>query len=322
MKNKIYIIHENDEWIVPLRKELKNINATFEEWHLGKSNVDHLDKPPQGVFYNRMSASSHTRGHRYAPEYTALVLNWLEKNKRRVINNSRALSLEISKSLQYKELESFGIKVPKTIFCNSKESILKSAGIFRKPFITKHNRAGKGLGVKLFNNKKELDSYVSSNNFEPSVDGVPLIQDYIDAKPKVINRIEFVNSKFLYNLEVDASEGFELCPACPEDQIDEHETQFFGDFCPTIGNKFRIIKNYKRNSLIDKYEKFISANGIEVAGIEYITDKNGTVYTYDVNTNTNYNSQAEKVSKIKGMKSIAEFLKKELLLVSNIKVVA
>ena len=69
-------------------------------------------------------------------------------------------------------------------------------------------------------------------------------------------------------------------------------------------------------------EKFISTNGIEIAGIEYITDKNGTVYTYDVNTNTNYNSQAEKNSEIKGMKSIAEFLKKELLLVSNIKVVA
>ena len=79
MKNKIYIIHENDEWIEPLRKELQNINAPFEEWHLGKRNVNHLDKPPPGVFYNRMSASSHTRGHRYAPEYTAVVLNWLEK---------------------------------------------------------------------------------------------------------------------------------------------------------------------------------------------------------------------------------------------------
>ena len=108
----------------------------------------------------------------------------------------------------------------------------------------------------------------------------------------------------------------------PEDQMDEPQTQFFGEFCPTIGNKFRIIKNYKRNSLIDKYEKFISANGIEIAGIEYITDKDGTVYTYDVNTNTNYNSQAEKNSEIKGMKSIAEFLKKELLQLSNIKVVA
>ena len=322
MKNKIYIIHENDEWVVPLRKELQEIDAPYEEWHLGKGNVDHLDKPPEGIFYNRMSASSHTRGHRYAPEYTAVVLNWLEKNKRRVINNSQALSLEISKSLQYKELESFGIKTPKTIYCSNKESILKSANIFRKPFITKHNRGGKGLGVKLFNNKKELDSYISSQNFEQSIDGITLLQEYIDARPKVIIRAEFVNSKFLYAVEVDASDGFELCPACPEDQIEVPETQFFGEFCPTIGNKFRILKNYKRNKLIENYEKFIKKNGIEIAGIEYVVDKNDTIYTYDINTNTNYNSQAEKNSEIKGMKLIAKFLKEELLLLNNIKVVA
>ena len=322
MKNKIYVLHENDEWVEPLRKELQTINAPFEEWHLGKRNVDHLDKPPHGIFYNRMSASSHTRGHRYAPEHTAVVLNWLEKNKRRVINNSRALSLEISKSLQYKELESFGIKTPKTIYCSNKESILKSANVFTKPFITKHNRGGKGLGVKLFNNKKELDSYVSSGNFEPSIDGITLLQDYIEANPKVIKRVEFVNSKFLYTVEVDASEGFELCPACPEDQNDVPKQQIAGEFCPTTGNKFKIMKNYKENELTEKYEKFIAANGIEIVGIEYIVDKKGEVYTYDVNTNTNYNSQAEKNSEIKGMKSIAAFLKEELLLLSNIKVVA
>ena len=118
------------------------------------------------------------------------------------------------------------------------------------------------------------------------------MQEYIDSKPKVIHRVEFVDSKFLYTVEVDASEGFELCPACPEDEIDEPQTQFFGEFCPTIGNKFRIIKNYKRGSLIEKYEKFISKNGIEIAGIEYITDQKGEIYTYDVNTNTNYNSIA------------------------------
>ena len=156
----------------------------------------------------------------------------------------------------------------------------------------------------------------------PSIDGITLLQEYINAKPKIITRVEFVNSKFLYAVEVDASDGFELCPACPEDQIDEPETQFFGEYCPTIGNKFRIIKNYKRSLLIDKYERFISKNGIEIAGIEYIVDKKGEIYTYDINTNTNYNSQAEKSSEIKGMKSIAEFLKKELLALSNIKVVA
>jgi len=32
---------------------LKNINVPFEEWHLGKRNIDHLDKPPQGIFEKR-----------------------------------------------------------------------------------------------------------------------------------------------------------------------------------------------------------------------------------------------------------------------------
>ena len=41
----------------------------------GQSSLNTLNTPPQGVFYNRMSASSHTRGHRFAPEFTAVVLN-------------------------------------------------------------------------------------------------------------------------------------------------------------------------------------------------------------------------------------------------------
>ena len=74
--------------------------------------------------------------------------------------------------------------------------------------------------------------------------------------------------------------------------------------------------------MIENYEKFINKNEIEIAGIEYVADKDGVIYTYDINTNTNYNSQAEKKSEIKGMKSIADFLKEELLLLNNIKVVA
>jgi len=35
MDKQIYIIHENDEWVVPLREELKKINAPYKEWHIG-----------------------------------------------------------------------------------------------------------------------------------------------------------------------------------------------------------------------------------------------------------------------------------------------
>jgi len=302
---KIYIIHENDEWLIPLRNSFKKINAPFKEWHMDKVNIDFKKSPPDGVFYNRMSASSHSRGHRYAPENTKDLLGWLEKENRRIINNSRALELEISKQKQIKELKKFGINFPKTYFAVNKKEIVKKSKNFNKPFITKHNRGGRGLGVEYFQNINELERYVGGKNFEDSIDGITLLQEYIDSDPKVITRIEFVKGKFLYAVQVDASDGFELCPADPCNIQDK--------FCPTNsdGNKFMILKNYK-NPEIKKYEDLLKSNGIEIAGIEYIKSKDGTHYTYDINTNTNYNSIAERKSNLKGMDSIASFLYNEL----------
>jgi len=53
-------------------------------------------------------------------------------------------------------------------------------------------------------------------------------------------------------------------------------------------------------------------NHIEIAGIEFLEADNGQLYTYDINTNTNYNSVAENLSNLKGMGAITNFLKKEL----------
>ena len=304
MERNIYIIHENDEWLVPLRESFKKIKAPYKEWHMDKKSFDFKKSPPDGVFYNRMSASSHSRGHRYAPENTKDVLGWLEKEKKRIINNSRALELEISKQKQYNELKRFNIKFPQTFYAKDKNEIIINSKKFNKPFITKHNRGGRGLGVKFFKNSSELEKYVNED-FEKSVDGITLLQEYIDSDPRVITRVEFVKGKFLYAVQVDASDGFELCPA---DECNVEEK-----FCPTNpdGNKFMILKNYK-NSEIQKYEDLLKSNGIEIAGIEYIKGRDGTHYTYDINTNTNYNSIAERKSDLKGMDSIATFLYNEL----------
>jgi hypothetical protein len=77
----------------------------WRDWFLDQGMFDLSKPPPEGVFYNRMSASSHTRDHRYAAELTASVLAWLAGHGRRVINGPRALDLEISKSRQYAALE-------------------------------------------------------------------------------------------------------------------------------------------------------------------------------------------------------------------------
>ncbi len=302
---KAYIIHENGSWTKPLESHLKNLNVDFEDWHVERANIDLSKRPPEGVFYNRMSASSHVRGHRFAPEYTSVILNWLKNHDKRIINSGDALALELSKSLQYLKLSEAGIKTPRSIFCHSKEQIMQSGKKFDRPFITKHNRAGRGLGVKLFNNEKELEVYINSPKFENSIDGITILQNYIDADPKVIHRVEFVNSKFLYAVQVDAGNSFELCPCDSKNNFSENKS------INPDGNKFMILKNYK-NPDIEKYENFLKKNNIEIAGIEYITDKTGQRYTYDVNTNTNYNTIAEKKFNKDGMLEIAKFLKTEL----------
>ena len=303
---KAYIIHENDEWIEPLRYHLNNLSVPFEEWHMNRVNINTIKEPPEGVFYNRMSASSHSRGHRYAPEYTAVVLNWLELHNKRIINNSRALALEVSKSLQYQELIKEGINIPQTLYASGKDSLLNSGKRIQPPFLTKHNRAGRGLGIRLFNDYSSYRKYINSNDFEDSIDGITLLQEYIKPKTATIIRTEFVDSKFLYAVQVDTSKGFELCPADACNLEDE--------YCPTnaTGNKFMILDDFS-NPILDQYQKILKNNYIEIAGIEFLKDNNGKIFTYDINTNTNYNSIAEKYSKKKGMQVIADFLKKELL---------
>jgi hypothetical protein len=306
MEPKIYIIHENHEWTAPVHSELQALGLPYEDWFLDKGKIDLSEEPPEGVFYNRMSASSHTRGHRYAPEYTAAVLSWLEGAGRRLLNTSRALQLEVSKVAQYTALNTYDIRTPHTIAAVGKENIIQASKDFNRPFITKHNRAGKGLGVRLFEDTAGLERYVFGPEFEEPLDGITLIQEYIQAPDSTITRCEFVGGKFLYAVQVDTSEGFELCPAdaC---RIDDDSILQTEDPKP----KFKIIKGYE-NPNIEKYERFLQQNGIQFAGIECIRNEQGDFFTYDVNTNTNYNQDAEAAAGLSGMRAIAEHLGAEL----------
>jgi hypothetical protein len=315
--SKIYVIHENDEWTQHLVKRLEEQKLPYELWHLDEGLVDLASEPPEGIFYSRMSASSHTRGHRYAPELTSAVLAWLEAHGRKVFNGSRALQLEVSKVQQYLELNRYGVKTPKTVAAAGKEQIREAAVKFAgNPFITKHNRAGKGLGVQLFYSLEALSEYLDGPAFEEPVDGITLVQEYIQAPEPYITRCEFVGGKFVYAVRVDTSEGFELCPA---------DACQIGDlFCP-VGDevqtkpKFHIVEGFSE-TIIEKYEQVLEANGIQIAGIEFIRNNDGEIFTYDINTNTNYNSDAEAAAGKFGMLEVAKFLGSELEKVAGVRV--
>jgi hypothetical protein len=63
---------------------------------------------------------------------------------------------------------------------------------------------------------------------------------------------------------------------------------------------------------IQRFQHFIAENGIEIAGIEFIVDVAGKFYIYDVNMNTNYNSDAEAAAGLFGMCAIARYLGQQL----------
>ena len=306
----IHVIHENGIWLEPLRRSFVDRRLPFVEWSLIEGRLDLDSVPPEGVFYNRMSASSHTRGHRHSPEMASLFLAWLEAHGRRVVNNGRALALEVNKVAQYAALNAHDIKTPRTIAAVGRAAVVDAAGAFPTgPFILKPNRGGKGQGVRRFDNVDALAEHVAGNDFELPIDGVSLIQEYIAAPLPFITRAEFVGGRFLYAVRVDTSDGFELCPAdvC---QVGEESVAADGPSSP----KFEIVDPID-DDLKAGYESFLAANGIEIAGIEFITDADGRTYTYDVNTNTNYNPEAEARAGVSGMDAVARFLGSELAMV-------
>lgn len=306
---KIHVLHENAEWVEPLEAAFREQGLPYELWFLDQGSVDLTAPPPTGVFYNRMSASSHTRGHRFAPELTHVVLNWLERHGRRVVNTSRALYLEISKVAQYRALEQAGIGVPRTIAAVGRDQVMMAAErLGEVPFILKPNRGGKGLGVQLVPSQNALAAFLEEPGDAAPIDGVWLVQEYVRPERPVITRCEFIGGRLLYAVEVDTSQGFELCPAdvCAVDDA----------FCPSgerpaAANRFRILEGFE-HPILERYAAFLADNGIEIAGIEFIRRPDGAVVTYDVNTNTNYNAQAEAVAGRHGMRELARFLGLEL----------
>ena len=138
-----------------------------------------------------------------------------------------------------------------------------------------------------------------------TVDGVLLVQAYIPPQHQQVIRMEFVAGKFMYAVRVNTGGGFELCPAdaCEVDPSQPNKT------VPS----FEIMPDFHIPEIV-QCEAFLKANDIEIAGMEYLEDITGKRYFYDVNTNTNYNTEAEIKAglKLSGMQQLTHFLGQEL----------
>lgn len=294
---KVYVLHENPDWYGPVGAAFDELAVPHEQWLLGDGAIDLDAEPPDGVFWSRMSASSHTRGHPHAKDQTRGVLSWLECHGRRVVNGRRVLELEMSKVDQHAALRAAGFDVPRTIAVAGTSELAAAASKLDVPFISKHNQGGKGLGVRLFTSHDEFDAYLGSVSYAAPVDGITLLQEYLRATTPRITRVELVDAEFMYAISADTSVGgFELCPA---------DACALGDE-PT-GGLFALRDSFD-HPIIGRYADFMRRHGIEIAGFEFIETVDGRLVTYDINTNTNYNAAIEAIAPRPAQRAVAAFL--------------
>ena len=306
----LHVLYENESWLPPLREALDALAVPFEEHFTAGGVLDLTEAITDGVFLNRMSPSSHTRGHQGGVTYTRELLGVLEASGRPVINGRRAFELELSKVLQDAALRAAGIRTPRTVGVVASDA-KAAARRLEGPFVTKHNQGGKGLGVHLFHDLATFDRFVDDGGLDDgSPDGVVVLQQYIEPAEPHITRVEIVDGTFQYAIHSSTADGFELCPA----DVCAVPSQAGDAFCP-VGDsgKFRLAHEITADDpLVRAYVAFLAANRIDLAGIEFVTDRQGRRWTYDVNGTTNYNGTVEAEHGLSGMGALARLAQHRL----------
>lgn len=299
----VYVLHENPDWYPPFERAFIEAEIDAREWLVIEGVIDLDAAPPEGIFYNRLSASSHTRNHPWTKDYTRALLEWLESYGRRVVNGRPVVEMEVSKVRQLSRLRAFGIDTPRTKAVIGRDGLIEAARDFPTPFITKHNQGGKGLGVRRFDHFDEFVNYVGSDEFEQPVDGITLLQEYVQPREPFISRIETVGFEYVYTIAADTARGgFQLCPAdaCELDELGR----------PKPAASLFSLREGFHAPVVDQVVAFARAYELEIAGFEFIESADGRTVVYDVNTNTNYNPDVEKVAPKSGPGAVAAYLKR------------
>ena len=312
----IAIYYEHPHWFKPLFAELERRGTPYVKIDAAQHHFDPAHLNGEGnyrLIFNRMSPSAYRRGHGQGIFYTLYYLDHLEQRGKRVVNGQKAFRYETSKALQLSLLESLGLPYPKTRVINSPADAVAAADGLRFPIVVKPNIGGSGAGVVRFNSLAELEAAVAANSLDLGIDTTALVQEFIPARDGHIVRVEVVGSKFLYGIKVHLTgETFDLCPADICRTTGGQELQRAA--CPVDAPKTGIrVEGYTPpDEIIHSVERIMSAAGIEVGGIEYITDeRDGKLYFYDINALSNFVADGPTVVGFDPFKRLVDYLEQE-----------
>jgi hypothetical protein len=284
--SSIGILYEHPEWFNLLFAELDRRGIQWSPLHAERLLLDPEQPAPHALVVNRMSPSSHRRGHGNGIFTVRDYLWHLEQNRVDVVNGSAAYAVEISKARQLDLFRQAGVSYPKARVVNHPSRVLEAAQGLQFPLVFKPNVGGSGAGIIRFDSLNQL----AAAEFDFGVDGTALVQEFLPARDGSIVRVEVLNGEFLYAIRIwpDLS-SFNLCPAdiCQAEDMSA---------CPveTPGKKkLRIEREDPPRAAIAGALALARAAHLDVGGIEYlVNDRTGEISYYDINALSNFVTDA------------------------------
>ena len=308
----IGVYYEHPDWFRPLFQQLDRLGANWLKIDAKHHSYDVTEREPEySLLFNRMSPSAWHRGLAHGIFYTLNYLAHLEEIGVRVVNGSRAFTHEISKALQLQVLESLGLDYPKARVVNHPSQALAAAEAIGYPVVAKPNIGGSGAGVQRFNTPAELRQAVEENKLYFGIDSVGLIQEAFTPRDNIITRVEVLGGQYLYAIRIHltGNDSFNLCPGdiCQNTKGEELSRAACPMDAPKTGLKVEGYEPPRR--VVADVERIMDVAGIEVGGIEYVTDeRSGRQLYYDVNALSNFVADPERVIGFNPYARLAEFL--------------
>lgn len=299
MSKPIAIFYEQQHWFKPLFAELDRRATKYIKINAVDHSYGVQDHPEQqfSIVVNRMSPSAWNREHGDTIFYTLGFLDHMERHGVRVINGLKAFRTELSKAAQLSLLESLRLPFPKARVIHRASQARDAAEGLRWPVVVKPNIGGSGAGVKRFDAPVDLVAAAARDELSFGLDSTALVQEFIPARDSHIVRVEVLNGKFLYAIKVHITgETFDLCPAdiCKT----SGGVELNRAACPVDAPKSGLtVEGYEPpREVIDDVERIMSHAGIELGGVEYITDnRDGRRLYYDINALSNFVADGPRV---------------------------
>ena len=291
------ILDEHPNWSNRLAAELVARGVPFEKIDVGAHGFRPGEREPRySVLVNRVSPSSHTRGHGAALFYAHAFLAYAEDLGIPVINPAPAYRSETSKAYQALLLERLGLRYPRTAVVNDPAQIHKASQGLRFPVVVKPNVGGSGAGIVRFDGPEALEEAARAGALGFGPDGVALVQEFLEPADGGIVRVEVLGGEYLYAIKIfrDLAAGFNLCPA---DICRSAPPPAAGplDLCPADAPRLalRVERHEPGRPIVDAVLALAREARIDVGGVEYLVNRaDGQVYFYDVNATSNFVADA------------------------------